>query len=189
DVLDRVLFAKHLIVEAHLAIVEPNIRYREPHRFAGGGGSGCRRGGAFHQVGKIEALFGGPDDVNRRPVDSDFADNRSEPEQRGPRSSDAHMADIDKGPGRIAIADMQLFKVEPERVQVESNPANAGGAMERRGDLHPYDMAEQDRYAEIRQHLQREGRYHGDLAGRAHPPRAENFDSTGEPHIGTRTPV
>ena len=169
-----VLFSKHLVVQAHLAIVEPNIRDGEPHRLAGGSGSGLRRA-AFHQIGKIEALLGGPRDMNRGPVDSDFADDRSEPEYRGPRSSDADMADVNEGPGRIAIADMQLFEIEPERVEVESNLADAGGTMERRRDLHPHDMAEQDRHAEICNHLQRERRYHDDLAGHAHPARTEEL--------------
>ena len=99
EVFERMLLVQNLVVEVYFTLVNLNVGYREALRL--GGCARCRRGrwaGTLEQVGEIETLLGGANDMKRGMIDRYFTDYRRQPEQRAPRNLDQDVPDVDEGP-------------------------------------------------------------------------------------------
>ena len=155
NLLDLVLLAEQLIVDCHFAIAQLNIRNRESHRRAGRRRLRFfRRRRALQQVGKVEALLRLPNDMDRRPLDYDFADYRRKSENRRPRNLHSQVPDIDERFWTVALANVQLVHVEPQRIKIESDFAHAHGPMDAASDGADQDVPQQRRNRQVSRRVQ-----------------------------------
>jgi hypothetical protein len=144
QMLDGVLFAQDLVVEAHVAVTNTDIGKRKALRFA------RRRGRSFRnqQIGEIKLLIAGAHEMKCGPVNSQFLDHGREPKERGPRELDAQMAQVHEGHLRIAIGDMQLVELETQAIRIESDAADGHRATDGGSDLGGEYVTEDHRHAE-----------------------------------------
>src|SRR5208282_6777256 len=172
NLLDLVLLAEQLIVDCYFAVAQLNIRNRESHRRAGRSWFRFfRRRRALKQVGKVEALLRLANDMYRRPLDYDFADYRRKSENRRPRNLHSQMPDIDERLWTVALADVQLVHVEPQRIKIESDFAHAHLAMDAARDGAGQDVSQHRRNRQVSGEAHKQHDRDDDHADFAHPPR------------------
>lgn len=160
----RVLRPERLIDKLDGAVVQPQVGEEEARRLVRFGlGRDLRPGQPVDDIGEVEALFGRPHDTHTRGIHRQFFDDRRAAEDRTPRRVDMQMADVDERRRTVALGNVQLVDLEPQRVRVQSDLADRhrpfqvlaqlrfGQVMQQRWAAHPAQQAEhgqKDQHAE-----------------------------------------
>ncbi len=139
----RVLRPERLIDKLDGAVVQPQVGEEEARRLVRFGlGRDLRPGQPVDDIGEVEALFGRPHDTHTRGIHRQFFDDRRAAEDRTPRRVDMQMADIDERRLTVALGNVQLVDLEPQRVRVQSDLA----------DRHrPFQVLAQLRFGQVMQ--------------------------------------